>query len=168
MRSTGAEWPPCLDCSSKTILMKVVMVLCFFHWFNPANIKKKNEQFCQSQMENILECLKTKHKMLSDWPGSLWVLVCDPIRNAPWAEKQRKAQVSEQLHLLALIETFKLSFSLKEEKNQATNQQKTPQTNPQQTRSASTIYFTQLLASQRNTWGCHCNFVPLHSEPKHI
>lgn len=59
-----------------------------------------------------LQKAKTKHKILSNWPVSLWVPVCDPIQNAPWAEKQRKAQAGEKLHSLALIETFTLLYPL--------------------------------------------------------
>lgn len=55
---------------------------------------------------------KIKHKTLSNWPVSLWVLVCDPIQNAPWAEKQRKVEVRDKLHSLVLIETFTLLYPL--------------------------------------------------------
>lgn len=69
---------------------------------NPANINKINN-FAKLRWKTCLNAsnaakAKIKHKILSNWPVSLWVLVCDPIQNAPWAEKQRKAELSDKLH----------------------------------------------------------------------
>lgn len=79
---------------------------------NPANINKINN-FAKLGWKTCLNAsnvakAKIRQKTLSNWPVSLWVLVCDPIQNAPWAEKQRKAEVSDKLHSLVLIETLML------------------------------------------------------------
>lgn len=110
--------------------------MLFFHWFNPANINKMNN-FANLRWKTCLntsdlEKAKTKHKTLSNWPVSLWVLVCDPIQNVPWAEKQRKAQVGEKFVPVSFnwnIHAF-ISITYFLWKN----------------RFAFTIYFTQLLA----------------------
>lgn len=135
-------------------------MLFFFYQFNPSHINKVNNFVNLRKCAWIPQTYKKKYTILSNWPVILWVLVCDPIQNVPWAKNkaQRKAQVSDKLHQFALVETFMLwcpliiFFGGKKKKN-----------------------FYDLIHTAfsfimrvRSLMSCHCEFVPVWSEPNHI